>query len=346
MAQLCAVCRVELYADPVLLRREGQQHFCRSGRGLDALQRNTVLLHRRAHCAHARVADFRDRKRQRVGAGQRGLVGIVIVPIALAVGLHSAPVAGHQVGQRQRRGVPGQIFVRQEQLIIQARHKGMVVALFKVNAAAQFNAVIQHQRAVLPAAVLQCLFYGVLAGADGVEPGQAVILARQHQADAQPVAVVEDLPQCQGVGTVGGLGGGFHRLGVFVQLLTLQRNIVVLPAAVQPAEQAAHYGQLLGHSGRGKVDAAQPHGQTGHGGCGHPSPREPAVPGGLFLRQPAAGSVQHAGKLVVGQRGLRHRLVVQRFQQIHIKIFVTHGCTLPSRSVHDADGPVRGSTGC
>ena len=164
----------------MLLRREGQQHFCRSGRGLDALQRNTVLFHRSIHCAHARVADFRDRKRQRVGAGQRGLVGIVIVPIALAVGLHDAPVAGHQVGQRQRRGVPGQIIVCQEQLIIDARHKGAVIAFFKGNTAVQFRAVVQHQRAVLPAAVLQCLFYGVFAGADGVEPGQAVILTRQH----------------------------------------------------------------------------------------------------------------------------------------------------------------------
>ena len=330
----------------MLFRREGQQHFCRSGRGLDTLQRNTVLLHWRAHRAHARVADFRDRKRQRVGAGQRGLVGVIVVPVALAVGLHSAPVAGHQVGQRQRRGVPGQIIGCKEQLIIDARHKGAVIAFFKGNSAVQFRAVVQHQRAVLPAAVLQRLFYGVLAGADGVEPGQTIVLGGQHQADAQPVAVVEDLPQCQGVGTVGGLGGGFHCLGVLVQLLTLQRNIVVLPAAVQPAEQAAHHGQLLGHSGRGKVDAAQPHCKARRGGCGHPFPREPAVPGGLFLRQPPAGSVQHAGKLVVGQRGLRHRLAVQRFQQIHIKIFVTHGCTLPSRSVHGADGPVRGSTGC
>ena len=268
------------------------------------------------------------------------------MPITLAIGFENTLVAGREVGQRQRCRVPGQIIGCKEQLIIDARHKGAVIAFFKGNTAVQFHAVIHHQRAVLPAAVLQCLFYGVLAGADGVEPGQAVILARQHQADAQPVAVVEDLPQCQGVGTVGGLGSGFHRLGVFVQLLTLQRNIVVLPAAVQPAEQAAHYGQLLGHSGRGKVDAAQPHGQTGRGGGCHPFPREPAVPGRLFLRQPPAGSVQHAGKLVVGQRGLRHRLVVQRFQQIHIKIFVTHGYTLPSRSVHGADGPVRGSTGC
>ena len=180
VAQLCAVCRVELYADPVLLRREGQQHFCRSGRGLDALQRNTVLLHRRAHRAHACVADFRDRKRQRVGAGQWGLVGVIVVPVALAVGLHDALIAGHQIGQRQRRRVPGQIIVCQEQLIIQARHKGAVIAFFKGNTAAQFRAVVQHQRAVLPAAVLQCLFYGVLAGADGVEPGQAVILTRQH----------------------------------------------------------------------------------------------------------------------------------------------------------------------
>ena len=180
VAQLRAILGEQPHIHPMLFRREAQQHFCRSGRGLDALQRNTVLLHRRAHRAHARVADFRDRKRQRVGAGQRGLVGIVIVPIALAVGLHGALIAGHQIGQCQRCRVPGQIIVCQEQLIIDARHKGMVVALFKVNAAAQFNAVIQHQRAVLPAAVLQCLFYGVLAGADGVEPGQAVILTRQH----------------------------------------------------------------------------------------------------------------------------------------------------------------------
>ena len=180
VAQLCAVCRVELYADPVLLRREGQQHFCRSGRGLDALQRNTVLLHWRAHRAHARVADFRDRKRQCVRAGQRGLVGVIVVPVALAVGLHDALIAGRQIGQRQRCRVPGQIIVCQEQLIIDARHKGAVIAFFKGNSTAQFRAVVQHQRAVLPAAALQCLFYGVLAGADGVEPGQAVILTRQH----------------------------------------------------------------------------------------------------------------------------------------------------------------------
>ena len=346
MAQLCAVCRVELYADPVLLRREGQQHLCCGGRGLDALQRNPVLLHRRGHRAHARVTGLRDRERQRVRAGQRGLVGVIVVPVAPAVGLHDALIAGHQIGQRQRRGVPGQIFVRQEQLIIDARHKGAVIAFFKVDAAAQHVAVVQHQRAELRIGVQYCFFHGILTGLDGVEPGQTVILARQHQTDAQPVAVVEHLPQRQGVGAVGALGGGFHRLGVFVQLLTLQRNIVVLPAAVQPAEQTAHHGQLLGHGGGGKVDAAQPHGQTGRGGCGHPPPREPAMPGGLFLRQPPAGGVQHAGKLFVGQRGLRHRLVVQRFQQIHIKIFVTHGCTLPSRSVHGAGGPARGSTGC
>ena len=76
--------------------------------------------------------------------------------------------------------MPGQIIVCQEQLIIDARHKGAVIAFFKGNSAVQFRAVVQHQRAVLPAAVLQCLFYGVLAGADGVEPGQAVILTRQH----------------------------------------------------------------------------------------------------------------------------------------------------------------------
>ena len=35
----------------------------------------------------------------------------------------------------------------------------------KGNTAVQFRAVVQHQRAVLPAAVLQRLFYGVLAGA-------------------------------------------------------------------------------------------------------------------------------------------------------------------------------------
>ena len=180
VAQLRAILGEQPHIHPMLFRREAQQHFCRSGRCPDALQCNAVLFHRSIHCAHARVTDFRDRKRQRVRAGQWGLVGIVIVPIALAVGLHDALIAGHQIGQRQRRGVPGQIFVRQEQLIIQARHKGMVIAFFKGNTAVQFRAVVQHQRAVLPAAVLQCLFYGVLAGADGVEPGQAVILTRQH----------------------------------------------------------------------------------------------------------------------------------------------------------------------
>ena len=180
MAQLCAVCRVELYADPVLLRREGQQYFCRGGRGLDALQRNTVLLHRRGHRAHARIADFRDRKCQRVRAGQRGLVGIVIVPIALAIGFEDALVAGHQIGQRQRCRVPGQIIVCQEQLIIDARHKRMVVPLFKVDGAAQHVAVVHHQRAVLRIGVQYCFFYGILTGLDSVEPGQAVILTRQH----------------------------------------------------------------------------------------------------------------------------------------------------------------------
>ena len=330
----------------MLFRRKAQQHFGRGGRGRDALQGDAVLLHGCIHRAHARIADLGNGKGQRVAAGQRGLVCVVIVPIALAIGFENTLVAGHEVGQRQRGRVPGQIIVRKEQLIIDAHHKGAVIAFFKGNTAAQFHAVIQHQRAVLPAAVLQCLFYGVLAGADGVEPCQTIVLSSQHQADAQPVAIVKDLPQRQGVGRVGALGSGFHRLGVFVQLLTLQRNIVVLPAAVQPAEQAAHHGQLLGHGGGGKVDAAQPHGHAGCGCCGHPPPRKTALDSLFCLRQLGAGSVQHAGKFIIGQRGGGHRLLIQRFQQIGIKIFVTHGCTLPSRSVGGADGHARGSGGC
>ena len=330
----------------MLFRREAQQHFGRGGRGRDALQGDAVLFHGCIHRAHARIADLGNGKGQCVAAGQRGLVCVVIVPIALAIGFENTLVAGHEVGQRQRCRVPGQIIGCKEQLIIDARHKGAVIAFFKGNSAVQFRAVIQHQRAVLPAAVLQCLFYGVLAGADGVEPGQTIVLGGQHQADAQPVAVVKHLPQCQGVGTVGGLGGGFHRLGVFVQLLTLQRNIVVLPAAVQPAEQAAHHRQLLGHSGGGKVDAAQPHGHAGCGCCGHSPPRETALDSLFCLRQLGAGRVQHAGKFIIGQRGGGHRLLIQRFQQIGIKIFVTHGCTLPSRSVGGAGGHARGSGGC
>ena len=242
--------------------------------------------------------------------------------------------------------MPGQIIGCKEQLIIDASHKGAVIAFFKGNSAVQFYAVIQHQRAVLPAAVLQRLFYGVLAGADGVEPGQTIILSSQHQADAQPVAIVKHLPQRQGVGGVGTLGSGFHRFGVFVQLLAVQRGVVILSAAVQPAEQAAHHGQLLGHGGNRKVHAAQRHHCAGRGSCRRTSPVEMLLFRGHSLGQLITGGGQHAVKFRIAQRFGGQRLLVQSMQKVGIKIIFTHGCALPSRSVRGAAYRGRGLNVC